>query len=49
MPITLERICSILAGSLHDADCRIEAGYLFIETESQTIRISLDIRRKGEL
>ena len=46
MKITLETICQILAGSLTDAKCRVEAGYIILETGSQTIRLSLDYVRR---
>ncbi len=46
-PITLALICEILNHSIHDADCIVEGGYIWISTESQTVRISLDFIRKG--
>jgi transcriptional antiterminator Rof (Rho-off) len=40
--ITLELLCSILSGSLMDAEVWTERGYLLIRTENGTWRLSLD-------
>ena len=42
MSITLEYLCQILAGNLHDAEVWTSHGYLWIKTDNGTWRISLD-------
>ena len=43
--ITLESLCSILSGSLMDAEVWTERGYLYISCDGTVWRLSLDRAR----
>lgn len=43
--ITLSLLCSILSGSLEDAEVWTERGYLYIRCGEDTWRLSLDRAR----
>jgi transcriptional antiterminator Rof (Rho-off) len=44
--LNLETICRMLEGSMPDAKVWAESGYIFIEQDGETCRLSLDRVRK---
>jgi transcriptional antiterminator Rof (Rho-off) len=40
--LNLETICSLLEGSMTDAHVWAESGYIFIQQDGETSRLSLD-------